>query len=248
MNNISSIAAQIAMREPRSLPVAGPGIKTAAEIVRDSQRSDDPMDVAKNVSSLAADPDKMTEALEAIGSEFNDDAPTIAQDLRNTVARAVFFLAGKAPKPKVVSPGMPEMQPPRSEYQKYSRYVRAINDPTSLLDEADTGTLTPESVEAVRIVYPSLYAQMQAALAERVQNMPKVPYRQRMQLSALLGQDMTGTLSPSMVSLAQSAYSSAKGEAPKQQMPVYRAKGLNLASREGRETAAWKEAQQGARR
>jgi hypothetical protein len=135
---------------------------------------------------------------------------------------------------------------------KFERYLRAVDDPTSILDDAEAGTLSPEGVEAVKMVYPRMYEMMQADLAARVENMPKVSYKRRMQISALLGQDMTGTLNPTMGLMAQQTYGVAGGQPQlqrNQQMPVYRAKGLRMAERSAEyDSVARRNAQIGGRR
>lgn len=243
-----SLAQVIAMREPMPAPATLVLPRTAAEIVQAKQEQpveETPEDVAKHVTSMVANPDKMLAAVERVGDEFDEHAPIVAQGLRDSLSTTVQFLASKAPKEKVLSPGMPPVPPSRAEVMRFNRYVRAIKDPTSILDDAFDGTLTPEAVEAVRTIYPQTYAQMQADIAERIHNIANIPYSRRIQLSAILGQDVTGTMSPAMVVPAQQAYMPAPTEQKSQQMPVSRAKALNVSGRSMQETAAWREAQTG---
>lgn len=206
----------------------------------------EPDSVAKNVSQLAANPDLMMEIMGNIGDEMDDVAPQSAQDLRDTVSRAVFFLASKAPKEQPSTPGMPPLPPPKRDVIRFERYLKVVNDPLSIMDDAESGALTPESVEAVKHIYPQIFETMQTDLASRVHNMPSIPYTRRLQLSALLGQDMTGTLKPAVALGAQNAYASSAQSGPQpKQMPVSRAQGLNMADRAEYNTAARKEAQRG---
>lgn len=236
--------------EPLSLP---PVTMSAQDIVGrklgSSVSVDDPMSVARNVTQLVDDPDLLTRTISAAGEHLEDVAPEAAQDLRNTTSRAIFFLASKAPKQTPSAPGMPPLPPPPRDVRRFERYIRAVNDPTSILDDADEGTLAPESVEAVKHVYPKLYEMMQTDLAGRVENMPKVPYKKKMQISALLGQDMAGTLNPAMYAAAQAVYGNVPQQQERAQMPVSRAKGLRVAERSAEyDTTARRNAQIGARR
>lgn len=243
-----SLAQIIAMREPTPAPTPMVLPRTAAEIVQSRQEmmpEDAPEDIAKHVTSIVNNPSKMLAAVERAGDEFDEHAPTVAQDLRASLSNVIQFLASKAPKEKTLSPGMPPVPPSPVEVRRFNRYVRAIKDPTSILDDAYDGTLTPEAVEAVRTVYPETYASMQADIAERIGNMAQIPYARRIQLSAILGQDVTGTMSPAMVLPAQQAYMPAPTEQKSQQMPVSRAKAFNLSGRSQQETTAWREAQKG---
>lgn len=243
------LAAKLADYEPRSVQVPDVAPLSAQAIVQRARKKPgelDPMQVARHVLDVVSNPDLVMSAINNSSRDIEDAAPEAAQDLRNTTSRALFFLASKAPKESPSAPGMPPLPPPRRDVLRFERYLKAVNDPTSILDDADAGTLAPESVEAVKHVYPKLYETMQADLAGRVENMPKIPYTKKMQISALLGQDMTGTLNPRMALSAQSVYSAAPQQPPaQQQMPVYRAKGLGVSGRSGAETEAWRAAQRG---
>lgn len=209
-------------------------------------KSDDPLDLARNALDLTGDSDAMTRAIGLAGEEIDSVAPKTAQNARDTMARALFFLASKAPKETPSAPGMPPLPPPKQDVLRFQRYVRAIDDPMSIMDDAEQGSLSPEAVEAVKAVYPQTYQAIQSEIAMRIGNAPKLSYSRRLQLSALLGQDMTGTLKPAVALGAQSAYASAaQSNLPSKQMPVSRAQGLNMADRAEYNTAARKEAQRG---
>lgn len=248
-----TLAAQIAQRafeaEPSSLP-PDPAPLTPAAVIDFARQAEaaneDPWEAAKQINALASDPSKMQMLLENVASEFDEHAPQIAMDARIATARAVNFLASKAPKSTFYAPGMPKIEPTKADLNKWTRYLTAVKDPTSILDDALKGTLAPEGLEAVRAVYPETYSEMQIALADRINNATKVPYHRKIQLSALLGQDMSGTLNPRLGVMAQGVYAQ-QGATPEQkpEMPVSRAKGLGAAGRAGAETAAWREAQRG---
>jgi hypothetical protein len=241
------LVSEIASREPPVLPTLRPPALSASEILRARSRAPtaDPMDVARNVLQLTDNPSLMMDMLDAVGDDLDESAPMTAQDMRDTTSRAVFFLASKAPKEKPSAPGMPPLPPPRQDVLRFQRYLKAIDDPTSILDEADEGTLSPEIVEAVKTVYPQLFQMIQADLAARIENMPRVPYRKRTQISALLGQDMTGTLNPQIGMMAQSAYGNAPQEQPQQQLKSFQGKALKTDARATRETTEWRKAQDG---
>jgi len=250
-----TIAEQIAMREPTSVDVPEPMPMTAAEIVRAANQKaapTDPMEIAKLSLEVAGDPQKMQSILDGVGDEFDDHAPGVAFDARASTARMIHFLASKAPKESSPVPGLASIKPPQTEVRRFEQYLRAVNDPTVLLDDAMQGTLSLEAVEAVKTVYPQTFARMQSDLAERLQAAQGLPYKRRIQLSALLGQDMAGTLNPRLGMMAQSTYQQASGmPAPEQTvkpMKIGQGKALQgVAGREGAETTAWREAQRGAR-
>jgi hypothetical protein len=247
-----SMAEQIVMRAPEVMDEA-PDLNvmplSATSILQSAKQTqidnEDPWEVAKQVSQVVSDPEKMQAILENVASDFDDHAPNAAMDARLATARMLNFLASKAPKASFAAPGMPEVKPTRSELNKFERYMKAVKDPTGILDDALAGTLTPEGLDTVRTVYPGLYAKMQSDLADRINNAEKIPYNRKIQLSALLGQDMSGTLNPRLGLMAQQTYMSANEPQLQrgQQMPVSRAQGLGTAGRAGAETQAWREAQ-----
>ena len=100
----------------------------------------------------------------------------------------------------------------------FSRTWDAVDRPLSILREAANGTLTVEAVDAVRNVYPALYHQMEGALATEIASHAKIPYTQRLGISMMLGQDMDGSLSPTLLMSTQKAYAGAgqQGQLPQQ--------------------------------
>jgi hypothetical protein len=257
---MASLAEQISMRatqDPVEAPSLDPMPLTAESVLRSAKQAqianEDPWEVAQMAVKTAADPQKMLSILNNIASDFDEHAPQAAISARMATARMINFLASKAPKASVYAPGMPEIMPSKTELNRFERYMRAVKDPTSVLDDAFQGTLSTEGLEAVRAVYPDVYAHIQSKLADQINNAPNVPYNRKIQLSALLGQDMTGTLNPRLGIMAQTAYQSAGQPMPQQTAPmkpmkIGQGKALQgVAGREGAETQAWREAQRGAR-
>jgi len=230
-------------------PMPAPTPLHPAEILRAAEERkatpQTPMELADRLIEVMQNPERMQEMIDSVADPYDDHAPMLANDLRLATTNALSFLAQKAPRRTQPALGLDPLDPPAADVRKFERYVNAVNAPLSILDDAMRGDLTAEAVEAVRTVYPQVFAMMQAQIAERMGNAKNIPYKRRMQISTLLGQDMTGTMNPRMGMMAQSVYGNAQQPPPqsKQQMPVSRAKSLGVAGRESRETAAWREAQ-----
>jgi hypothetical protein len=149
---------------------------------------------AREIQGLAQDPDQMHKALLAQNDGIEEHAPETAQALSVASARAVAFLAAKMPKAPQRGPLAPKWQPNQAEIAKWNRYYEAVQRPTSVLKQAAAGTLTPEAVEAVAVVYPELYARIQAALVDKIAgHSGAIPYPSRLMASLLMGQDLDGT-------------------------------------------------------
>lgn len=147
------------------------------------------------VQRYAQDPEALHRALTAQAQSLEAHAPQTSQALSIASARAVAFLASKVPQDPQRGPLAPKWTPSQTEVSKFARYYEAVNDPLVILKQAAAGTLTTEAVEAVQTVYPDLYARIQAAIVEKLAaHSGTVPYRSRMALSQILGQDVDGSL------------------------------------------------------
>lgn len=185
----------------------------------------DPKDAAaayqkrsSNLRQLAADPDRMSSALQAQNDGLQEHAPQTAQAMAVASARAVTFLASKLPP--VIQPGPLEapLPPTRSQIATFHRYQEAVQNPLGVLRQAQAGTLTPESIEALQTVYPALYAKIQGQIVGHLSNGKTIPYRQKLMLSMLLGKDLDGTLSGMAIARNQALFA-------KPQMPMAKAPG-----------------------
>ena len=160
------------------------------------------------------------EALQArvsafMGSGLRDVAPRTAEAVGGVATRALTFLASRAPKDRSVvngaQPRTESREPSRQETMRFSRYVEAIDDPLIVVKGLRSGNVTREHVEAVREVYPRLYAVMQGRLAEEVSKLPKaLPYPTRVALSVLFQTPLDASMQPAIIAGIQSQYSQPK--------------------------------------
>lgn len=99
-------------------------------------------------------------------------APATAAALGAQASKAAQFLQSKAPK-NPDSEIMPALQTPWKpsfdQMLKFDRYVKAVNDPMAVMDDLRRGVVTPESVEAMRTVYPKLLSDLQEKMMTRLQ-------------------------------------------------------------------------------
>ena len=165
------------------------------------------------IASLAGNIDAMHDALSRQGAALQEHAPDTSQAMQLASSRAVSFLASKLPQTQDAPLG-PKRTPGHSEVATFNRYYEAANHPTSILKQAAAGTLTSEGVEAVKTVYPTLYAKMQRQVLETLarRNPEKIPYQTRQAISRILGQDVDGSVA--LFSTNQQAYAQGGGPAP----------------------------------
>lgn len=149
---------------------------------------------AEEVRDLAGNPEALHERLTTQGDGIQDAAPDTTLAMHLASVRAVMFLASKLPQEPRRGPLGAPVEPSPAEVARWTRYYEAIEDPVGILKQAAAGTLTPEAVEAVRVVYPELFAQIALAVYDQLAKHPNVPYRSRLMLSLLLGEDMDGSI------------------------------------------------------
>lgn len=186
-------AAKSAVRGAGQLEDAAPAL-TAAEYADHSER----------FQRFASDPSQLQTILEQQAAELDAHAPKTAQALQVASARAASFLASKIPQHPAAGPLAAKWEPTSTEREMFSRYYEAIERPMSVLKQASDGTLTPEAVEAVRAVYPALFAKMQASIVDAMTQGHVSGHR--LMLSMLLGQDVDGSLNGAAILASQAQY------------------------------------------
>lgn len=163
----------------------------------------------KNLEELQ-DPEKLYEATNI--EKLSDAAPLAASQSQQVMARSIQFLLEKIPK-SANPTGLfaREYTPSTIEISKFKRYVRAVENPLTLLEDMKNGTVTSEGVEAVQEVYPNLYQRIQQSVIEQIAEDPEaVSYEKRLSLGILLNMPTEGSLTPESIRGLQSHFSEAQ--------------------------------------
>ncbi len=141
----------------------------------------------------------------------SDAAPNATVAAANTAARAQAYLASQLPRDGV--PGSAMGPPPEAsamEVDSWLRKLKAVEDPSSILDDLTDGKLSRDSVEAVKAVYPALYEQMRGDVMGRINDMQaegkQLPYRERIDLGTLLDIPTDPMLRPDVMATIQASY------------------------------------------
>jgi hypothetical protein len=137
--------------------------------------------------------------------------PQVAQQALATQQRAVDYLASKVPAApqsmNTLQPHLDKSAPPPAEMAKFLRAVRAVEDPSSVLDSLQKGDITPEQVDALKAVYPEMYAELQKQIVSEVAALgdKKVPYAKAQALSELFGVPLHPAMRPEFIAAQQAA-------------------------------------------
>jgi hypothetical protein len=164
------------------------------------------------LSKKLADPVALQNQVSDNIAHLRNVAPDIADTMAAQTIKTLSFLYEKAPKPpatelNTLQPQHSKWQPTDTEIAKWSKYVRAANQPMSVLDDLKAGTLSFEATETLKTLYPGMYAEIGQQIAERAAQHPEeIPYDKRVQLSLLFGVPADKTLTPDFIAFAQSQY------------------------------------------
>lgn len=157
------------------------------------------------LASSASNPDTLTRVIQEslVGKKIDD---SLAASIGADAVKSILFLNSKAPKqysPNGVA-DKDNYRPSDAEVAKFNRYVRAVDNPLSVLEDFQDGILTAEAVEAVMVTKPALYQKMVgSALDELSKQTKELSYQKKIQLSVLLGYPASKALSPEFVLILQ---------------------------------------------
>lgn len=206
-------AAKQAARAARGVGRAG--LRTGRQAaVRRRERIEQ---VRRSVVQMAAKPEEIGDKLGPGMNEVQEVAPGVATAMGMTAARAVAFLASKAPS--AYSPPFSTMEiVDDAALDQFERYVRAVEDPLGAVKALERGALAIESVEALRVVYPKIYGSLQdqtlEMVAKRSAEGRPVSFEAREQLGMLLSIPLEQALVPGFRDRLMTQ--GAQGEQPQQ--------------------------------
>lgn len=159
------------------------------------------------IQSIAIDPNKFMEKIEENTAGLSNIDPTLQEAIANTSMEATQFLQSKAPKNPFegsMFQSKVKWRPSDAELSKFNRYLKAVDDPFSILADLEQGVLTSESVEAVKTIYPQIYTKIVTQVISEIANVQDIPFAKQLQLSMLLGQPLTNAQDFQMMQRLQS--------------------------------------------
>ncbi len=170
--------------------------------------------ISKNIIEFRVNPDKLAMKIAAGTMNAGYAAPNASKFAQLVLGKAVSFLYEKMPKDGQA--GMHplddrEFQPSSMDMSKFKRYVQTVENPYSVLEDLQAGTLTKEHVETLQIVYPAIYQQMRNEAMKYVAQKPKLDYSRKVQLGTLLNIPTDPSMQPKAIAALQMNF------APKQE-------------------------------
>jgi hypothetical protein len=161
----------------------------------------------------AINPEQMIDHISNNTEALYHYAPQTAAAVQDVIGRAVGFLKSKIPSSNKSAAMDHAYEPSVSELSKWHKYFLAVDAPTDALQHVASGTLVPETMEAVSVVYPKLLSDMRHGILSKMADLSgggmSIPYSSKLSLSLFMGQDLVGSLNPTSMMATQNMLSAA---------------------------------------
>ncbi len=163
-------------------------------------------DVAKEIGDIreiAGNPMALQDSLARFTGDLGKHAPKIAEEVKATATRAIYYLAKEAPQPSV-NVGLLGYHNAVARYSdqqladweaKRTAAMGAVNGttaPEAIIADMKKGKLNRDAIEAIEFVSPNLFAKLQERTRAELERMEasgklaKMPYQQKASIASLL--------------------------------------------------------------
>lgn len=191
-------------------------------------------DKSKRVRDLGEQVPAITARIER-DTQWLQGAPTARGEAVATAVRQIDYLNANLPQGlRAPTPFSQDLPATRAQVQGWLVRLRTVENPASLLDDVANGKLSPEAVDAVKTVYPAMFADMQARVVQKLAKLqaegraPNVATRT--QLGLLLGIPTDPLLLPASMRAIQSIYPPPAAAGPSgAPLPAHRGPPPNIA-------------------
>lgn len=187
--------------------------------------------MAEMYNRAAADPDYLADL--ATPGPVARVAPDLTPYIAGVASRAAKYLQSTMPKPPELGSGLKALdrawEPSPLQLSRWARCVEAVQNPNSVIEGIQDGSVTKEGVEALKVVYPELYADTQRALMERLATHKKLlSQAQRSAIAGFIRAPIGGAGERDKLLLMQNLYNTQRMQKP----PVNGADGRQTVSQE----------------
>lgn len=166
----------------------------------------------KEIAEAVANPET-NNALRMATLPLGLQNPATAEKVKAALQTRLSYLHERSPwrmPERVLKMAKTEPQPSRYEVQKWGRIVRAAENPLTLLEDLRDRRITPEAVQTVKDLYPTLFQQMQLSVMEQL---PKIregfPYQARLQVAVFFDTPVDASQAPEFGATIASLYNQA---------------------------------------
>lgn len=139
--------------------------------------------------------------------------PNTSMALTSSALRAADFLKSKQPTPNTRPSDVfarldKRQRAADSEIAKYLRYVEGVENPVESIKRfGESGDMPRETAEAIRTVYPKLFADLETKITKKLVDAKEpLPYGDLMRLSLILDRPLHPSLEGSYIAMCQSTH------------------------------------------
>jgi hypothetical protein len=169
------------------------GISEISKALRETPEANDEyksdIDILKQRAQPLEQIDRLDMQVQKQHPLLDDIAPNIYSNTVNSRMNALVYIKSKMPKDRdELFAGQSLMS--TSQKISINRSIAAALNPSELIHEMAEGDVRPETVDAVRTVYPAMFGQIQSKVAELLadpKQQSKIDRAKRIQLSKILG-------------------------------------------------------------
>jgi hypothetical protein len=164
------------------------------------------------IANLVQNPERLRQRLAGTFGDLNGYAPRVSTELQLATTQALGYLYAQAPKNPYMNATVDirrSWKPSTTELVRFERTLRAIHDPVGVLEDFAHGHISKEAADALRAVYPSIYAKMVTRLVPKIAETEGIPLQRRLELSDVLGVPLDSLTDPKMTASYQQMYAEA---------------------------------------
>jgi len=156
---------------------------------------------AREVTILATSPARVAATIAREQGQWHDADEKVSDAMTAARMRSLTFLYEKLPKnPSSGALVEDDWRPSDLEISKWESYLETTRNPMSALEDLSRGTISPEQVETLKVVYPKIYDTIVRELTENVTELQtKLPYDRRIQLSTFFDIPVDASMQPAFI-------------------------------------------------
>jgi hypothetical protein len=143
-------------------------------------------------------PEELSNYLTGMNQNLDLSAPNLAPHMYASAINSIQYLHAKLP------PSAPQFLqdelagPSMAQKMKWLDIYGIANDPLSIFDFIEKGTVTDDQIQAVKTIFPALYQTMSAQILEQLgkmkQRKEQLPYPKRLAIAKFVGAPLDSTM------------------------------------------------------
>lgn len=173
---------------------------------------------SNQIRQLAGKPaGELIDHLSSLHQGLEAHAPNIVPHIQAAAANAISFLNSKLPAGgnELIQDAPPQVS--KAHKQAWLDLHKTVDNPVSVLEHVNRGTLNKHHLEALTAVYPDLHQEMVQKIQEQLGNAKakgkSLPYQKRVAISKFIGQPLDSTMTSQSMQAIMGAASQNKGPA-----------------------------------